>query len=899
MTCFVQRTPPSAPFRALKLQLAPFGVSLSLACVASAQASETFGFACPGATGHSPVLELRSDVKPGLPIRADVFGAPSTPALVMVGTSATIFGGIALPLDLGTLFSQASGCFLYQNTVATVPIALDAGGAGLLEFEGWSEGIELFLQVWNLDLDPSSLTTLGGFSAGLRVQSTPVSALQFLRQVYIPNEVSLGTSQVRPEVGVCDLDGDGNLEVLESLPGLEKIRVLRGGPQGALVPGLEVDTVGPAAGPFRFEDFNGDGSVDLAVALPEALGVRVLLGDGGGDFAAVVEIPVPGRPSSVAAGDLDGDGDIDLVVPNQYSDGFSTLTNTGAGAFLVGGNEGYIAGSGPLWIELVDMDRDGTLDVILTRTGIGEVSVSLGAGDGTFGLPIRTPVADTPAQALCADLSGDGTPDLVTTHSDGVDRVEFRIGVGDGTFEPAVAVFNVPDAAVSSLADQDQDGLLDVLVSRDQTFTSVQSIRGVPGGLASTGVALPATAASRVLSVDLDQDGHSDLVGQSGDLVSGDLFVLRGAGNGQFVEGLAIDASIFIGDFNEDGWPDVGGPDFFAGQGNVLSFSASDGAGGFEDPIVLPWLKVPPLSIQNAPAELLPEDIDGDGHLDLLTLHANDPLGGGFSVPALSVRFGDGAGGFTPGPVTVFPPGAQYMVGTGSGGALQWEVVRFGGDGHWDVALKSKGYGWMLWKGASDGTFSLQAEFLEGLQAGDVADVNGDGRVDLVSGDAGEIRVWLGQASGDFLALPPVASPLVFADLEAEDFDGDGFDDLIVNQVPNDLLLLRGLGNGQFEPPVVLNPEPNPFLGPAQTEVLLLIEDLDLDGHQDLVTRRENRRWGIRRGRGDGTFQDSLDVLPLLDAFPFVFAEIVPFDMDRDGDLDLVIDGHVIWNLLL
>jgi hypothetical protein len=172
-------------------------------------------------------------------------------------------------------------------------------------------------------------------------------------------------------------------------------------------------------------------AIDLDGGLPEIVSVEEGLGNLG-IFTLAAGIPQAGLPiftgsnqRHAAGGDLDLDGITDLVIRNYVSGGFVILQGIGALEFLeVSTLDGPVAFSG---LELVDVDEDGSLDIVAGNYDQSTVSYYLnltvsGAfrrgelnGDG------NTNIAD--AVFLLAYLFNDGlTPgclDAADTNDDG------------------------------------------------------------------------------------------------------------------------------------------------------------------------------------------------------------------------------------------------------------------------------------------------------------------------------------------------------------------------------------------------------------------------------------------------------------------------------------------------
>jgi formylglycine-generating enzyme required for sulfatase activity len=176
--------------------LAALGLSAVLfALPCSAQSS--FGSGCPGASGVTPSLAVGGIVKSGQNWTLEV-RAPGGLGLgyLLVGfskTSASTFGGLALPLDLGGLFADPlwNGCPLNVDpSYAVLPYLFDpnaSGGLAQLVFPGFDIG-RVHMQAINLDAD--FVTRIAGVSAGLTVQRTPPAGMVAID----PGSFAMGSS---------------------------------------------------------------------------------------------------------------------------------------------------------------------------------------------------------------------------------------------------------------------------------------------------------------------------------------------------------------------------------------------------------------------------------------------------------------------------------------------------------------------------------------------------------------------------------------------------------------------------------------------------------------------------------------------------------------------------------
>ncbi len=201
-----------------------------------------------------------------------------------------------------------------------------------------------------------------------------------------------------------------------------------------------------------------------------------------------------------------------------------------------------------------------------------------------------------------------------------------------------------------------------------------------------------------------------------------------------------------------------------------------------------------------------------------------------------------------------------------------------------------------------------------------IADLDGDGVLDLVLPGPATLTLLLGNGDGTFRPAPFDAVPARdYADAvgaSAADYDGDGALDLFVSRYPSENVLLHNRGDGAFDDVTKASGLALSFHSHSAAW-----GDYDRDGWLDLVVagRGEPRLEGdlavvdtpgdptrLYRNRGDGTFEDRTADLPAAatDGYTFVASFV---DLDADGRLDLYFandypgwqTGLVVWNRAL
>ncbi|MCP3980045.1 MAG: VCBS repeat-containing protein [bacterium] len=365
-----------------------------------------------------------------------------------------------------------------------------------------------------------------------------------------------------------------------------------------------------------------------------------------------------------------------------------------------------------------------------------------------------------------------------------------------------------------------------------------------------------------LIAVDLNDDGHADLISANRD--TDDVAILYGHGDGTFAPvkryeacgpGLDGGASFArLGDFDEDGIDDLAVACSFSGEISIL-LAQADGSFG------------PPVEygvVDELPVDLAVGDFDGDDHLDIVA--ANWANGG-----SSTVYWGAGDGTF----------GDEIEVDHNP----CWSIAAgdFNGDGIDDFARGRYGSGLRVRLAKPNRTFADPADYGIGGRHVRAVDLNGDDVLDLVStyGDSdGAVTILLGHADGTFTEGQTLETGRPNATFTGiADFDGDGNLDLATSNYLGSpgLSLYFGDGTGQFGAALELD-----FI--RERAYSIAIADFNEDGFADLARPSFTLdEINILFGRGEGRFATGL-LLEIGDEPQ----DVVVADLDSDGRNDLV-----------
>ena len=445
---------------------------------------------------------------------------------------------------------------------------------------------------------------------------------------------------------------------------------------------------------------------------------------------------------------------------------------------------------------------------------------------------------------------------------------------------------NGVDNGLVAVADMNSDNNLDVVES-SEGGSDVAVFLGNGDGTFQTGKAFFVPWASAVAIGDLNGDRKPDIVATS--YPDGSVWILLNQGSGNFQI-----SSVYSADSSSMGmvtgmWvalADLNGD-------NKLDFITGNPAGQFVTVALgngdgtfhdSPHYNESPSIWAN---HIAVADFNLDGNLDMVE------AGGGTGV-GLSVMLGDSHG--------VFQAPTFVDLGVGVNGAVTFvRTADVNNDGKADIiCVNSKGVVVLI--GLGTGEFRPPVTYLVSGSSYPavvwLADLNGDNALDIVtSNQDGTMSVLLNNGSGGFgtATVFPSGTGNYPSGFALGDFNSDGRTDIIVADFPaSNLHLLLGNGNGTFQAPILLSSPIRPGG--------IVPGDFNKDGKLDLAIASSdyNGSFAILLGNGKGTFTtgsiyewfDDSSCLLSCAHYPW---SIVAVDLNGDNNLDVAIAPGNPW----
>jgi hypothetical protein len=746
------------------------------------------------------------------------------------------------------------------------------------------------------------------------VKASPDSQAQF-KPLFLSNAAKRTVN----DIVTADLDGDGDLDFLTAssstiITGQGDVSWYKNDGSNKFAQQDPIHPMLQQLTDYRSvhaADLDGDGDLDVLSASFEDTNNTVAWYenmDGLGQFSDQKTIIKDiAKAIDVTAADLDGDGDIDVISAFQGDNKVVWFRNDGNGNFSTQNIISATAYS-VRSIATADLDNDGDIDVLSASKNDNTVAWYRNDGKGNFSTQVITNTADEPTEVITADIDGDGNLDVLSistrTNTAELIRIDWYKNNGNGGFGAKQSIYDVlpGDTAGTPLrirtADMDGDGDLDLIASMNNVaLGSANSIAwfknngtGVFGALQDITSTLDVANALTVS--DLDNDGDVDIV-----------YGMPNDNRISWIENTPLPLTVIStnpsqNEHNVDTAQDITAI-FTTGLKQNIVNSNTVRIHGSNGPVLnfIPNVNGTTLAL-NPNRNFFPgEKVTTTFTVGLQNVDS-EPLTSSYVTQFTAAVNPSSPGQFIKG---------QRTITTEETNIQCVSAADIDGDGKIDILSASNTLNRIAWyKNNGDGTFGTQQTITTAaIRARSVttADLDGDGDLDVISASLEDNRVaWYENTngSGTLGGQQTISIQATGAEsVVAADMDGDGdMDILSASRYNNRITLYRNQNNGQGLGKTTFAVIDISSGTETSGAVNVTTADLDGDGDLDILSASflDNKIAWYRNNLNDGQFFGP----QLTITTGALGAEgISAADLDGDGDMDVLSasanDDRIAW----
>ncbi|CAF0849676.1 unnamed protein product [Adineta ricciae] len=364
---------------------------------------------------------------------------------------------------------------------------------------------------------------------------------------------------------VHDIDQDDCLDIIVTNSWSNTIGIFLGLCDGTFSTQMSFYTAynsGPEA--FAIADFDNDTQWDVVVCLEFIGQISILYEYQNSTFSSPVfyTIGTYTYPSGVAVADLNYDNHLDMVVINYgtsnlalfYGRGNRTFANP---VFYTTGNS-----SNPSSVVLIDLDKDGNMDIIVGNSGADNICVFYGRSDGTtydqeF---FATGAGSTPYQIVVRDVNNDKRFDIIVANY-GSNSIGVLLGCQNRSFfsQLTYSTGDYSQPRSIALGDFNVDGRLDAVVANFGTgsagiFLGYSNYDFLGAPASSTG---SSSHPNSIAAADFNNDNQLDIIIANNG--TNNVLILFGTGYGTFTNPVSYPTGtdshpcwVAVADLNQD-----------------------------------------------------------------------------------------------------------------------------------------------------------------------------------------------------------------------------------------------------------------------------------------------------------------------------------------------------------